>query len=77
MPRKAATAVRLCLYLVAFVGLVRVFVPETPSDDSDPDGPFFWLIESTTVLVSVGFAIGLTALIVEATIRLTRRGLSP
>lgn len=77
MARKTAAAVRVCLYLLAFVVLVRVLAPETPSDDGDPDGPIFWLIESTTALVAAGFAIGLTALIVEATIRLTRRGFTP
>lgn len=72
--RRLATVVRLGLYLVALVLLVRVFAPEHHTASDGDDGQAIWLIGSTTALFGAAFSIGLVALIVEVTLRLARRG---
>lgn len=73
--RKLTIAVRFSLYLVVVVLLVRVLAPDKPStNEGDPDGEVVWLIGSTTALLVAVFFVGLMALIVEAALRLARRG---
>ena len=73
MASKVAALVRLVLYAMAFIVLARVLGPEPIAEQSDPDGPFFWLVEWSTALLAASFCIGLLALIAEVALRLGRR----
>jgi hypothetical protein len=65
---------RLAVYVFLFVRLWQVMTPDRPRyADGDPDGGAVQLFYGATAFLGSLLAVGILALLVEATLRLVRR----